>query len=74
MFIFKGIGSIYVDGDMIARHDLADLFKEDVSQYSLETPELVKIINELSSKEYKFDYSNIKNIPTLIEALKGAKK
>lgn len=66
---------IVMDDGKIVKHDKPfNLFKDDVSEYSLETPELVKIINELFSKGYKFDYSNIKNIPTLIEALKGAKK
>lgn len=62
------------DGKIIKYDKPYNLFKEDVSKYSLETPELVKVINSLLEKGYKFDYSNIKNIPSLISALKGESK
>lgn len=51
----------------------SDLFLDDVSKYSLETPMLAKVVQKLVSKGYSLNLDKIHNLESLVEELKEAK-
>ena len=46
-----------------------DLFNQSVDEYSLETPLITKLIQELEKKGYKFDLSKITSIDDVVDAI-----
>ncbi len=70
--VFKYASDVIVmdDGKIKKVVKPEELFKEDVEQYSLETPELAKVVHKLLNKGYKLNLSKIVDINSLIEELK----
>lgn len=62
------------DGKIVSHKKPYELFDEDVDKYSLDTPDIIKVARTLKDKGYKIDYRNIKNISSLINEIKGAKR
>lgn len=46
-----------------------DLFNKSVDEYSLETPLMTKLIQELENKGYKFDLHKIKSLDDIVDAV-----
>ncbi len=71
--VFKYSSDVVVmdDGKIKKVTKPEQLFKEDVEQYSLETPELAKVVHKLLNKGYKLNLSKIRDINSLIEELKN---
>ena len=61
------------DGKVVKVTSPSELFLEDVEQYSLETPMLVKIVRKLIQKGYEINLNNVHDMNSLINELKGAK-
>ena len=61
------------DGKVVKVTSPSELFLEDVEQYSLETPILVKIVRKLIQKGYEINLNNVHDMNSLINELKGAK-
>ena len=70
--VFKYASDVVVmdDGKIKKVTKPEQLFKEDVEQYSLQTPELAKVVHKLLNKGYKLNLSKIVDINSLIEELK----
>lgn len=62
------------DGKVVEHTSPSQLFLENVEPYSLETPQLAKVVRKLIDKGYKLDLSKIHNLETLIGELKGEGK
>lgn len=71
--VFKYASDVVVmdDGKIKKVTKPEQLFKEDVEQYSLQTPELAKVVHKLLNKGYKLNLSKIVDINSLIEELKN---
>lgn len=52
----------------------SDLFKEDISMYSLETPLLYKVAKDLNAKGYKLDISSISSVDDLASQIAKEKR
>jgi energy-coupling factor transport system ATP-binding protein len=52
----------------------SDLFKEDISMYSLETPLLYKVAKDLNAKGYKLDISSISSADDLASQIAKEKR
>lgn len=52
----------------------SDLFKEDISKYSLETPLLYKVAKDLNAKGYKLDISSISSVDDLAKEIAKEKR
>lgn len=55
----------------------AELFKEDIEQYSLETPNLFKFVRGLKEKGMPLDFESVRDLDTLLDqivAYRGGKK
>jgi energy-coupling factor transport system ATP-binding protein len=52
----------------------SELFKEDISKYSLETPLLYKVAKDLNAKGYKLDISSISSVDDLAKAIAKEKR
>lgn len=52
----------------------SDLFKEDISKYSLETPLLYKVAKDLNSNGYKLDISSISSVDDLAKEIAKEKR
>lgn len=61
------------DGKVVKVTSPSELFLEDVEQYSLETPMLVKIVRKLIQKGYEINLNNVHDMNSLINEFKGAK-
>ena len=62
------------NGKVVEASSPAELFKEDVEQYSLETPMIQKVIKMCFDNGLKLDVSNIKDIDSLINEIVKARK
>lgn len=54
-------------GKIVYQGSPNELFNKSVDEYSLETPLLTKLIQELEKKGYKFDLKNIKSLDDVVE-------
>ena len=61
------------DGKIVKVSTPGELFSEDVEKYSLETPLIQKVVQEMSSKGIKLDVDKIKNLDTLVEQISVAR-
>lgn len=62
------------NGKVVEASSPAELFKEDVEQYSLETPMIQKVIKMCLDNGLKLDVANIKNIDSLVNEIAKARK
>ncbi len=62
------------NGKVVEASSPAELFKEDVEQYSLETPMIQKVIKMCFDNGLKLDVSNIKDIDSLVNEIAKARK
>ena len=62
------------NGKVVEASSPAELFKEDVEQYSLETPMIQKVIKMCLDNGLKLDVSNIKDIDSLVNEIAKARK
>ncbi len=62
------------NGKVVEASSPAELFKEDVEQYSLETPMIQKVIKTCLDNGLKLDVANIKDIDTLVNEIAKARK
>lgn len=62
------------NGKVVKASSPAELFKEDVEQYSLETPMIQKVIKMCLDNGLKLDVSNIKDIDSLVNEIAKARK
>lgn len=56
-------------GKIVYQGSPNDLFNQSVDEYSLETPLITKLIQELEKKGYKFDLSKITSIDDVVDAI-----
>ncbi len=70
--VFKYSSDVIVmdDGKVIKEAKPKELFKEDVEKYSLETPELAKVVHKLIDKGYHLNLEKIHDLDSLIEEIK----
>ena len=62
------------NGKVVKASSPAELFKEDVEQYSLETPMIQKVIKMCLDNGLKLDVSNIIDIDSLVNEIAKARK
>lgn len=62
------------NGKVVKASSPTELFKEDVEQYSLETPMIHKVIKMCFDNGLKLDVSNIKDIDSLVNEIAKARK
>ncbi len=70
--VFKHASDVIVmdDGKVLKVSKPKELFSEDVEKYSLETPQLAKVVHKLVDKGYKLDLNKIHDLDSLVEELK----
>ncbi len=70
--VFKYSSDVIVmdDGKVIKEAKPKELFNEDVEKYSLETPELAKVVHKLIDKGYHLNLEKIHDLDSLIEEIK----
>ena len=61
-------------GKVVEASSPAELFKEDVEQYSLETPMIQKVIKMCFDNGLKLDVANIRDIDSLVNEIAKARK
>ena len=57
------------DGKIVKVSTPGELFSEDVEKYSLETPLIQKVVQDMANKGIKLDVDKIKNLDTLVEQI-----
>lgn len=65
---------IVLDDGRVVRHAApSELFLEDLEKYSLETPLISRLIGELNRRGLRLDLAGIRDIPTLVGAIRKAR-
>ena len=62
------------NGKVVKISTPAELFSEDVEQYSLETPMIQKVVKMCLDNNLNIDVSKIKNIDSLVDEILKARK